>query len=196
MGRFWKQGVALVRVAAVVAGGLMVGCTGGRDRVGTQVSAAESQGGVVAEAVRVGVYDSRAVAVAYGRSKMHAKVVSGLVEEHKKAKAAGDTERAEELNKLGELQQMRLHLQAFSNAPVGEAMDAVKDGLSEVMAKRGVSVVTSKADATMSGVELVDVTYDVVLLFEPDAATLRIVADMKGKEALPIEEVAMMPVGK
>lgn len=195
MNRMWKQGLAWTRVAAIVTAGMLTGCSGkgAATRDGGTVGET-GNGGVAATAgvMRVGVYDSRAVAVAYGRSKQHAKVLGELMSAHKQAKAAGDTARVAELEKQGEMQQVRLHLQAFSNAPVEDAMDAVREKLPSVMEKRGVSVLTAKADASAAGVEMVDVTYDVVLLFEPDAATLKIVADMKGKDALPIEQVAKM----
>ena len=192
----WKQGVAWVRVAAVVGGCVLAGCSGAKSGGPKHAEVRAAPVPTVASVMRVGVYESRAVAVAYGRSRLHARALDELVKDHKAAVAAGDTAKAAELNKAGELQQMRLHLQAFSDAPVDDAMDAVREKLAAVMESRGVSVLTAKADASAAGVEVVDVTDDVVALFEPDAPTLRIVADMKGKEAVPIEQVARMPVGK
>ena len=68
--------------------------------------------------LRVGVFDSRAVAAAWYRSKAHMKHISEMKAEHKKAEAAGDTKRAAELEKEGSGSQDLAHRQVFSNEPV------------------------------------------------------------------------------
>ena len=59
-------------------------------------------GEVAATKVRVGVFESRAIAVAYAPSKYNTNV-RDLQAEHDKAKAAGDTKKMAELEKSTEI---------------------------------------------------------------------------------------------
>lgn len=142
---------------------------------------------------RIGTYDSRAVAIAYGRSATHARYVEGLIAKRKQALADGNSKVAAEMEAAGEAQQIRLHLQAFSNAPVDDALDSVRDRLAGVAERAGVCAIVSVADYRGSGVQVVDVTDELVALFNPDEATLRIIRDSRNHKPLAIETVAKMP---
>jgi hypothetical protein len=147
----------------------------------------------VGDRVRLGTYDSRAVAIAYGRSKAFLDRVSELGEQHKRAREAGDQERAEQLAKQGQELQVRIHLQGFSNAPVDDVLASVSDRLPEIAQRRGVAAIVPSANYRDDArVEVVDVTDDLTALFNPDAQTQKIITDLKRRAPLPIEQVARM----
>jgi len=146
--------------------------------------------------LRVGVYDPRAIAVAYAHSDFFAKILQQHKADHDAAKAAGDQKRVKELEAWGESQQIRAHLQVFGGAPVDDCLDKVRDRLPQVAQTAGVQVITRKTDYADAGAEVVDVTDDLVQLFNPDAKTLRIIEAFKKQPLIPLEQVAKMGVNE
>ena len=120
---------------------------------------------------RVGIYDSRAVAVAFAGSAAFNRWLGDLKAEHEKAKASGDQKRAAELEAEGAARQRLLHMQGFSTAPVTNILDQIKDKLPAINKKAGVSVLLSKWDkdglARYKDADLVDVTMALVDAFSP-----------------------------
>lgn len=174
-------------VLAAVMGVAMLGCSGS----GARSNARDER---VSESVplRLGTYDSRAVAIAYGRSGYNRKRIDGLMVRHQRAVEAGDERLAAELAREGEAHQVRMHLQAFSNARVDDALDPVRDRLASIAEDAGVGAIVAAADYRAASVEVVDVTDAIVRLYNPDAQTLRIIADCRGKAPKPIEEIALL----
>jgi hypothetical protein len=147
--------------------------------------------------IRIGTYDSRAVAIAYGRSKAFLTRVNELREQHKRATDAADQKAADRLAQEAQALQLRIHLQGFSNAPVDDILAKVSDRLPELAQRRGVAAVVSSADYRDDArVEVVDVTDDLTALFEPDEQTQKVIADLKRQAPLPIEQVARMDHAK
>lgn len=146
-----------------------------------------------APTVRIGVYDSRAVALAFGRSPAVAHEFADLKAKHQKAKADGDDAAQRELEKQGQSRQIRLHLQVFSVAPVPEAIESIQKQLPDLAQRQHVVAITSGTDYHAPGVALVDVTDELVKLFEPSPETLKVIEEMKKQKPLPIEEVAQIP---
>lgn len=66
--------------------------------------------------VKVGIYDSRVVALAYHRSTEQEQAHLLLREEYNKAKAAKDEKRVKEFEQEGPWTQVRMHQQVFSTA--------------------------------------------------------------------------------
>ncbi len=125
----------------------------------------------------VGVYDSRAIAVAYAPSKYNP--AGSKIKEYNEAKADGDTKRAKELEAWGEKHQRQLHRQGFGRVPVNNLLAHVKDKLPEVASKAGIDVIARQCDYTSQNVEVVDITKKLVLLFDPSEKTLKIVEELK-----------------
>lgn len=146
--------------------------------------------------VRVGTYDSRAVAVAYIRSDAFAAHMQDLMKQRSEAEEQGDTKRVDELNALGESMQIRIHLQGFSTAPVDDILETVHDKLEGVATKSNVSLIAREVNYNAPGVEVVDVTDELVALFSPDKQTLKMIKDLRGKEPEPIEKIAQLPAVK
>lgn len=147
--------------------------------------------------IRIGTYDSRAVAVAYGRSEAGMQRFKQLRQAHADAEKAGDAKRLDQLKKQAEAMQVRMHLQTFSDGPVDDVIEAVRDRLPEIARKMNVAAIARTADYhDAPTVELVDVTSELVALFHPDKQTLQIVKKLRQTKPLAIEEVAQMPVVK
>jgi hypothetical protein len=137
--------------------------------------------------LRVGTYDTRAIAIAYAPSKFNP--VAEKMAEHQKAKAAGDTARVKELEAWGEKFQRQLHRQGFGRVPVDDLLAPVKDKLAVVAANNHLDLITAGYNYSSNRVELVDVTSDLVALFEPSKKTLELVAHSKDQPVLDLDEI-------
>jgi len=146
--------------------------------------------------LRIGVYDPRAIAVAYAHSELWAKILQEHKAAYDAAKAAGDQKRVKGIGAWGESNQIRLHLQAFGGAPVDDCLDKVRDRLPQVAQTAGVQVIARKADYAGTDVEIVDVTDDLVQLFNPNAKTLKNIEGLKKQPPVPLEKVAKMGVNE
>ena len=144
-------------------------------------------------AVRIGVYESRAVAVAYIRSEAFSRKMKELHRQRAEAEKSGDTKAVEQLEATGQSMQVRMHLQGFSTAPVDDLLDTLRDKLPGVAQQAGVVVITRAADYHEAGVEVVDITDALVQLFDPDQQTLKVIAELRKQKPQPIEMVAKMP---
>jgi hypothetical protein len=141
--------------------------------------------------LRVGVYDSRAVAIAAVRGGVAADKVRQLHQQLAEAEAAGDEKLAAQIKKRGEALQTVRHLQAFSNAPVDDILIDLKDRLPALAADAQVDLIVARVDFAAEGVEVVDLTDRLVAEFKPDRQTTQILASMHGKKPLEMVEVLM-----
>lgn len=146
--------------------------------------------------VRIGTYDSRAVAIAYARSKDFGESMSELRRQHAAAKVAGDSKLVAEFESQGQDRQVRLHLQGFSNAPVDDCLSAVRDRLAGIATRGGLVAIAASADWHDPNSELVDVTYEIAALFSPDSKTLAIIADLRKQKPIAIEAAAKVPTSE
>jgi hypothetical protein len=137
--------------------------------------------------VRVGVYDSRAVAVAYAASDFNP--VSEKMKQYDAAKEAGDTKRMEEYEAWGQKHQRQLHRQGFGRVPVTDLLEHVADRLPDVARETGVDVIAFECNYRGPHVEEVDVTRELVMLFDPSGKTLETVAEMAKVEPVDLDEI-------
>lgn len=154
--------------------------------------ASESLAGDKEEGVlQIGVFDSRAVAIAYARSEPFRKRIDDMKAEHRKATEAGDEERAKELATTGpELQDM-LHKQGFGTWPVDNILKEIEDAIPDIAEKAGVDVIVSKWDVVYQRpwVELVNVTDFMVEPFNPNEDTMKVLAEIQGQPPVPLDEL-------
>ena len=145
--------------------------------------------------VRVGTFDSRALAMAYFGSEAFNRQLNDLRAEHEKAKAAGDAKRVKELDTEGPALQELMHKQGFSTWPVDNILEKIKGKISEIATQADVEVIVSKWDIVYqrSGVEFVDVTDLMVRPFDPDEETLKTIADIQKKDPVPLEKLKKHP---
>jgi hypothetical protein len=149
--------------------------------------------------LRVGVYDSRAVAIAYGNSAAFADSLKSVRVEYDKAKADKDDKRMKQIDAQMKLKQRRMHEQGFSTGSVAGYMAKIKDSLPAVAKKANVQIIVSKWELNHHApdVELVDVTEEVVALFHPNETVmgnknLKVAEILKGVKDHPpvsIEEI-------
>src|SRR5262249_48815318 len=141
-------------------------------------------------AEKIGVYDSRAVAIAWVGTEELNRSLDALRKEADQARVAGDRERAAALNRDGAAMQERLHLQGFSTASVDDILARIQDRLPEIEAKTGTSLLVSKWDeaalAQHVGAERVDVTEPLVDALRPN--------DLQRTRALGIVKTKPIPL--
>lgn len=146
-----------------------------------------------AATVRLGVYDSRAVALAWGRSPDFHGRIQKLRDEFALAKAAGDTARMRELDRDGMWAQVRLHQRVYSTAGAGDLLAAVRDQLPALAKEAGVVAIVSKWEVPYSdaAVELVDVTKAVANLFAPDVMATKYIEQMAQEPPAPLDDIRL-----
>ena len=146
--------------------------------------------------MRVGVYDSRAILMAFVGSAAHkasdGKKMAEMRAEYDKAKAEGNQKRVAELDAWGNAQQALLHKQGFSTAPVDDILKHIKDQMPEIGKVAGVGVIVSKWDketlAKYKSAELVDVTMALVNAFHPTEQQLKASIDIQKQPPISLEE--------
>ncbi len=145
-----------------------------------------------AKMVRVGTYDSRAVAVAFSGSEVFSKWLGELKVEQERAEAAGDTARVAEIRAKGAARQKLMHMQGFSTAPVDDILDQVREGVQTVREKAGVDVLVSKWDKESLNrhrdAEVVDVTMDLVDLFNPNERQRRSAVEIQKHDPISLKQ--------
>src|ERR1035437_7556696 len=141
--------------------------------------------------LRIGVYDSRAVAGAYGNSAEFPKSLDAGTTAYKKAKAAKDDKRVKEIDAQMKAGQRRAHEQGFSTGSVANIMAKIKDSLPGVAKKAGVDVIVSKWEVNYQspGVKVVDVTDDLVALFHVSEKGLEWIKGIKAQAPVPLEQI-------
>lgn len=146
-------------------------------------------------ALKIGTFDSRALALAYWRSDEGMKELQGLHEEMRKAKQAGDEKRIKELEIEGPGKQVRLHQQVFSTGTVTDVVKKIQTELPLVAKEAGVSLIVSKWQIAYkdTSIEYVDVTLPLVKLFNPDEKIMKMVEQIMKTDPVPIEELSMDP---
>ncbi|HIJ64427.1 MAG TPA: hypothetical protein HPP77_00645 [Candidatus Hydrogenedentes bacterium] len=137
--------------------------------------------------LRVGVYDNRAIAIAYAASQYNP--VGEKTKEYEKAKAAGDTKRTKELEAWGEKHQRQLHRQGFARVPVDDLLQHVEAQLPRVAQETGVDVIAWSCDYAAPGVELVDITNELAMLFNPSEKTLKTIDGLTGWDPLDLDAI-------
>jgi hypothetical protein len=141
---------------------------------------------------KIGVYDSRAVAIAWVGTEAFKQSIESLRKESEKAKAAGDRERAAALEKEGAAMQERLHAQGFSTAPVDDILAHFQDQMAQIRVATGATALVSKWDeaalAKHAGAEQLDVTEKLVDALHPN--------DQQRKTALGIVKVKPVPLAE
>ena len=146
--------------------------------------------------VRIGVYDSRAIAVAFvGSDAWKAslgKQLADMKAEYDKAKAEGNRKRVAELEAAGKAQQVLLHKQGFSTAPVEDILEHIKDKMPGIAKSAGVGPMVSKWDkatlAKYESAERVDITMALVDALHPAKQQRKWAIDIQKKTPISLAE--------
>ena len=142
--------------------------------------------------IRIGTYDSRAIAIAYVPSRFDPTAEKKLA--HDKAKAAGDLAKIKELESWGVQHQRQLHFQGFGRAPVDDLLEPVKVQIAKLAREKQLAVITMNCDYTSEQVELVDVTDDLVKLYDPSERTLKHVREIRKIKPTSLVQLAGHPI--
>ncbi|MHC4385993.1 MAG: hypothetical protein ACYSUG_03275 [Planctomycetota bacterium] len=175
-----KREMLMVVLVAISFGTMMLFSNG------QQVSASEKK-----KLLRIGVYDSRGIAIAYCHSRFSGERYEKLKARSDAAEAAGDEQTVEAIKEMGRAQQAKQHLQGFGTAPVHEYLEYVRDHIPDVAKAAGVDVIVSKweFDYMASDADVVDVTMELAKLFEPKEKAYKWIEQMKDKDPIPAEEL-------
>ena len=148
--------------------------------------------------VRVGVYDSRAVAYAYFWSAPRREERDALIARAKDAKRSGDTALLNQLKPQIAAAQRQSMLEVFSTAPADEAMASLKDRLPPLRRELGLDRLVSKWDTRalrgVSEADRVDVTDRLVREFlqEPTEKQLKMLESMEAAKPIPLWQVKLI----
>jgi hypothetical protein len=159
---------------------------------GATVAMADDGTATNAAPVRVGIYDSRAVAYAQFWSESFQSKLKEQTAAARAAKQSGDTARFKELDATLRQMQDQLHRQVFSTAPADEALAALKGQIPEIEKQAGVIALVSKWDEAAlkkyPNAEQVDVTGQLAREFKPTEKQLKMIADLQKQKPLPLEK--------
>jgi hypothetical protein len=141
--------------------------------------------------VRIGTYDSRAIAIAHAHSRFNP--VREKTAAYEKAKAAGDREKIKELESWGEEHQRQLHFQGFGRVPVDDLLAPVKDQMAKLARDRRLAAISMSCDFVRADVEIVDITDELVELYDPSEKTLERVQGIRKVKPVPLTQIADVP---
>lgn len=145
---------------------------------------------------RIGIYDSRAVAVAFVRSPAHTNQMAPLLAEHQRAKDSGDDESVRRLEAAGKAAQEKIHLQAFSTEPVNDLLQHITNALPEIQKTARVSALISRWDEPelkkYPNAERVDVTGQLIDAFRPTPRQRQSALEIQKHKPVPIEQARRM----
>ncbi|MCX6150800.1 MAG: hypothetical protein NTX22_09770 [Ignavibacteriales bacterium] len=120
---------------------------------------------------RIGVFDSRAVVVAYYNSKYfkEKQIFDSLGLQMKNAKEKDDKKTIAKIEREGTLRQAMMHEQGFGKGSINNITETMKDKMAILVKNENLTAIVSKWELVYSGtdVELVDITEKIVDFFEP-----------------------------
>lgn len=140
--------------------------------------------------IRVGTFDSRAVAFAYARSDRFKKWLNELTTAADKAEAAGDTTRVKELGEKAQAEHALRSKQVFSTFPAYDVLAKIEGDIPKIASEAGVDVIVSKWDVVYQrqGIEFVDVTELMVQLFRLDEDAQKNLRQLIQQAPIPLSE--------
>lgn len=142
--------------------------------------------------LRVGVYDSRAVTIAYSASKHNDNIMVAKSKAKKKAEQAGDLEKAETIDRWMFHFSVKRHSQGFATAPVGDLLKCIEKQLPKIANDTSVDMIVSKwqPDYLAKDAEVIDITPQIVAAYKPSEKTLATIKRMS--EIKPITEADIL----
>ena len=166
---------------------LILGCEPKPEQINSKVSNNQQ---------RVGIYDSRSIAIAYVNSPTYIQQVQPVMdrkhEAYTKALKDGDTQTANKIKAWGQAQQTQLHLQAFSTQPVDEILKQIADRLPMIKQQAGVSRLVSKWDqeamAAIKGSEQIDITMNLIDTLQPTAMQRQAAIDIQQHHPITLSQ--------
>jgi Skp family chaperone for outer membrane proteins len=170
---------------------ILIACCVFASLSGTALKAADKQ-----SKIRIGIYDSRLVALAFYRADNMKRIrdfMGNLNLELQKAREAKDDKKTKELEAKGPAFQNLLHQQVFGNLSIPNVMETIKDRLPAIAKKTGVTLVVSRWEIQYADpeIETVDLTFQLVDIFNLDDTTRKMIEEGKkqNQEPVPVEQL-------
>lgn len=141
--------------------------------------------------VRVGVYDSRALAIAWVRAEPFRQYMAERRAAHEKAEEAGDADSVQAIETEMQDMQAKLHRQGFGTEPVPEVLAHLKDHLPDIAAAAGVDLIVCRFDLAYQAddLPLVNVTEEMVRPLKPDEKAWKSIREIQEQDPVPVEEL-------
>jgi ABC-type Na+ efflux pump permease subunit len=148
--------------------------------------------------VRIGTFDSRAVAIAYGNSAEGMAVVNNFRSELKKAKSAKNDSLVQRIEKIGPQYPVLSHLRAFSTGSVAEILAGHLADVDAIAQAARVQAIVSRFELIQrdANIDTVDVTSSLVRLFKPSERVLQWISGIGNQAPLSQLDVLMIPPEK
>jgi hypothetical protein len=146
--------------------------------------------------VRVGVYDSRVVTLAWSRTPKFNELISRMRRESDSLSKSPDSNaRLQDVYRNFTFQYL-LHQQVFCTGSSAWVTNLIKDKLPALAKQENVSVIVSKWELTWtdSPVEVVDLTMKVAALFEPGSDFEKIAGEILKQEPIPLRDFTVEEV--
>ncbi|MBN1448007.1 MAG: hypothetical protein JXA28_08750 [Bacteroidetes bacterium] len=143
---------------------------------------------------RVGIFDSRAIALARFHCPDIENPARDLHRRMKEAQENGDEETIAELKRLGPLHQAHLHDLVFGSGSVNAYFEELKESFAAIAAEQHLDLIVSKWETAYlsENVTLVDITPKLLEFYHPDDKVQTMLDGMNGvepiKDALFIED--------
>ncbi|MDP3150869.1 MAG: hypothetical protein Q8N83_17255 [Ignavibacteria bacterium] len=138
--------------------------------------------------LRIGVFDSRAVAVAFYNSKFstNQQIFASLGTRMKEAKEKDDKDAIAKIEREASLRQVMMHEQGFGRGSINNVTGAIKDKLAQLAKSENLSVIVSKWELVFSSADVVsiDVTEKIVDFFEPNEKIKSMMKEIMESEPL------------
>ena len=137
---------------------------------------------------KIGIFDSRGVAIAYYQSGYHQQDMNKLLNEYNLAKEQGDTVQAKKLSDRVAFLQMIAHDKGFGKGTVNNILDRFTKELDELAKKENLSCIVSKWEVYSGDIDLtfVDITEKVVSIINSNEKVKKFLEDLKKNP--PIED--------
>jgi len=143
---------------------------------------------------RVGVFDSRAVALARFHCPDIENPAKELHREMKIAQENGDEETIAKLKRLGPLHQAHLHDLVFGSGSVNAYFEELQNSFTAIAEEENLDLIVSKWETAYLGEDViqVDITEKLLEFYHPDEKVQHMLEGMKGvapiKDALFLED--------
>jgi len=134
--------------------------------------------------LRIGIFDSRSIAIVYANSKFFKNPYPEITARMKAAKEKKDDKEIAKIEYEARLHQAILHDQGFGKGSVNGITDLYKDKIAAIAKAENLSAVVSKWELinNNSNVELVDITNNIVDLFEPSDKIKEVIKEVPQHE--------------
>jgi len=141
--------------------------------------------------IRIGIYDSRAIIMAYKHSDHDDNFMVKKSKEKRQAEQAGDTDKAKKIDAWMTQYSIRAHSQVFSTTPVHDVLNCIKDKIPQIAKQANVDAVVSKweFDFLTPDAELTDVTMQLVQAFNPKPGTKEAIEGLLKTKPMSYEEI-------